>query len=62
MPAMALLLKSRDAALALAISERKLWELTKKKEIPTVRIGRAVRYSPVDLEAWIDRQRKKASS
>jgi excisionase family DNA binding protein len=52
-----LLLRPRDAALALAISERTLWELTRRRVIPSVRIGRAVRYSPSDLQAWIDRQK-----
>lgn len=49
-----LLLRPRDAARALAISERKLWDLTVRNLIPCVRIGRAVRYSPLDLQAWIE--------
>ena len=53
-----LLLNSRDAARALAISERNLWERTKTGEIPCVRIGRSVRYSVRDLEAWIDAQKE----
>jgi excisionase family DNA binding protein len=52
-----LLLTAREAARSLAISERKLWELTKRKLIPCVRIGRAVRYSPLDLQAWIEAQK-----
>jgi excisionase family DNA binding protein len=54
----ALLLRPRDAARALAIGERKLWDLTKRNLIPCVRIGRAVRYSPLDLQAWIDAQKR----
>jgi excisionase family DNA binding protein len=38
----------------LAIGERTLWELTRRGVIPCVRIGRAVRCSPLDLEAWIE--------
>jgi excisionase family DNA binding protein len=53
----ALLLRSRDAARALAIGERKLWELTKRNLIPCVRIGRSVRYSLPDLQAWIEAQK-----
>ncbi len=53
-----LLLNTRDAAKALAISERKLWELTNCKAIPAVRIGRAVRYDLHDLQEFIDRQKE----
>jgi excisionase family DNA binding protein len=55
-----LLLKAADAARALAISERKLWDLTKCGEIPTVRIGRSVRYAPADLENWIITRKRPA--
>lgn len=56
-----LLMTARDASRALAISERQLWQRTKDGEIPCVRIGRSVRYSPIDLQAWIDQQKEKAS-
>ncbi|HUU94501.1 MAG TPA: helix-turn-helix domain-containing protein [Phycisphaerae bacterium] len=52
------LLTPRQAAKALAISERTLWKFTKRGEVPVVRIGRAVRYDQADLQAWI--QRRKA--
>jgi predicted DNA-binding transcriptional regulator AlpA len=52
-----ILLKPADAAKALAISPRKLWSLTVGREIPSVRIGKAVRYDPADLRAWIERQK-----
>jgi excisionase family DNA binding protein len=52
-----LLLTAKQAAETLAISERKLWSLTNIGAIPCVRIGRAVRYSIVDLNTWIDRHR-----
>ena len=57
-----LLLRPRDAAKTLAISERTLWELTKKGEIPAVHIGRSVRYAPNDLQSWIETRKtdKKA--
>lgn len=48
-----LLVTAKQAALALAISERKLWQLTNCGEIPSIRIGRAVRYRLSDLESWI---------
>ena len=52
-----LLLKPREAAEALAISPRTLWARTNAGEIPCVRLGRAVRYDPADLRAWIDGQK-----
>lgn len=51
-----LLLTARDAAAALAISERKLWELTNGGVIKVVRIGRSVRYSHAALEDFIAEQ------
>ena len=48
------LLTVKNAAKSLAISPRKLWQLTNCGDIPCVRIGRAVRYDPIDLRRWID--------
>lgn len=59
-----LLLTSRDAAEALAISERTLWELTARGEFKPLRMpgrggkARALRYVVSDLEAWIVRTRE----
>jgi hypothetical protein len=53
-PIARLLLTPIDAAAALGISPRLLWSKTKLGEIPCVRIGKAVRYSPTALQAWID--------
>lgn len=52
-----LLLTSPEAAKALAVSPRTLWSLTQSGAIPCVRIGRAVRYSPDDLRAWVEAQK-----
>jgi predicted DNA-binding transcriptional regulator AlpA len=50
------LLRTRDAARSLAISERLLWSLTARGEIPCVRISkRCVRYRVDDLNAWTAR-------
>ena len=54
-----LALRPKDAARALAIGERKLWELTNRGDIPCFRIGRAVRYDPVDLRNWITAQKQR---
>ena len=48
-----LLIKVKAASLVLGISPRKLWSLTNCNAIPSRRIGRAVMYSPIELQAWI---------
>jgi excisionase family DNA binding protein len=48
-----LLFTARQAAEMLAISERTLWELTRRGAIRCVRIGRAVRYTVSDLQSYI---------
>ena len=52
-------LRPRDAALALGISPRLLWQLTHDGKIPCVRVGTgkrcAVLYPLADLEAWLSR-------
>ncbi len=57
-----LLLTEPEAADALGISPRALWDLRSRGEIPVVRVGRSVRYSIRDLEAWIDRNRSTGGS
>lgn len=47
-----ILLNPEQAAVALAISPRMLWQMTKKGEIPCVRLGRSVRYSVTELRRW----------
>jgi excisionase family DNA binding protein len=55
------LVNARQAARTLAISERKLWEMTKNGEIPHVPVGRAIRYDPRDLRAWVEAQKKSGT-
>lgn len=52
-PTERLLLSAREAAQALNICERKLWDLTNRGGLPCVRVGRRVLYSPDDLRRWI---------
>ncbi|MCI0638481.1 MAG: helix-turn-helix domain-containing protein [Gemmataceae bacterium] len=52
-----ILLRAEEAAAALAISERTLWELTQNGEIPCVAVGagkerKSVRYRVDALRAW----------
>ena len=52
-----MLLKPREAAASLNISERQLWAHTEPRgPIPCVRIGSSVRYSPQALQAYISQQ------
>lgn len=49
-----LLLKPREAAQVLSISERTLWGLSAPRgPIPTVRLGKSVRYSREALQDFI---------
>ncbi len=55
-----LLLTSRQAADALAICPRLLWDLTNRGEIVCLRLpgrgkARAIRYDVADLQRWIER-------
>lgn len=51
------LLRPRQAAEMLAISERTVWELTNRGDLPCIRLGRSVRYDPADLADWIERKK-----
>lgn len=51
-----LLLSAREAAKALSVCEKTLWSMTKRGELPVVRIGRSVRYSIDDLKNWIQKK------
>ena len=55
-----ILLSLKDAARALAVSDRSLWEWTKAGRVPHVRLGRRVLYSPDDLRRWVEGQRRGA--
>lgn len=48
------LLRPREAAKLLSISERSLWSMMIASKIPYVRIGRLVRYDPAALRRWIN--------
>ena len=53
-PTTPLLINSKDACVILGISPRKLWALTNCKAIPSRKIGVMVRYSLIELAAWIE--------
>lgn len=54
----AICLRRKEAANALGIGIRKLWELTNRGEIPHIRIGRSVRYPVEALQIWAAAQAK----
>jgi excisionase family DNA binding protein len=56
-----LLLTPREAAGALSVCEKTLWSLTKRGELPAVRIGRSVRYDLADLRAFIEGRKPQAA-
>jgi excisionase family DNA binding protein len=51
------LVTAREAAKLLGCSERTLWTITDRKELPVVRIGRRVSYDTRDLSSWIEAQK-----
>ena len=59
-----LALRPRDAAKALGISPRLLWQLTHGGQIPCVRVGngkrRTILYPTADLQAWLSGQADKS--
>ena len=58
-----LLLRPREAAERLSISERQLWQHTEPRgSIPAARIGGCVRYSPEALQSFIAGQQAKGGA
>ena len=53
------LMKIKQAAEYLCISERKLWGLQKSQRIPAVRIDRSVRFDRDDLDMFITDAKKR---
>ncbi len=49
------LLKAEEVALILNISRAFAYQLMQSSQIPTVRLGRAVRVRPQDLDRYISR-------
>lgn len=48
------LLTTLEVADLLGVSTRTVFTLTKKGELPSVRVGHSVRYDERDLTRWID--------
>ncbi|MHC4071463.1 MAG: helix-turn-helix domain-containing protein [Planctomycetota bacterium] len=54
-----LAMRPREAAKALGISERLLWEWTDKGVVPHVRLGKAILYPVDSLREWLQRQARE---
>ena len=54
-----LALSPREAAKALSVCEKTLYTMTKKYNIPVIRLGRAVRYPVDELRQWMKEQSGK---
>lgn len=54
-----MLVNARGAATVLALSLRKIEQMTAQGELPYLRIGRSVRYRLTDLQAWVEAQHKE---
>ncbi len=50
------LLKVPEAADRCRLSERQMWRHIQAGRLPVVRLGRAVRIRPIDLDRFIDRE------
>lgn len=48
-----LALRPKQAAKALGIGERKLWEITRLNQIPHIKLGACVLYPLAELEKWL---------
>jgi len=48
-----LAMRAREAAKALGISERLLWEWTSRGAVPHVRLGKAILYPVESLQEWL---------
>jgi excisionase family DNA binding protein len=57
-PIAKLALRAPEAAKALSISQRKLWEMTNAGQIPHAKLGRATVYPVATLEKWLADQVK----
>jgi excisionase family DNA binding protein len=56
-----LALRPREAAKALGISERLLWEWTDRGIVPCVRMGKAILYPVDSLRDWLKREAQQGT-
>ncbi|TMB22084.1 MAG: helix-turn-helix domain-containing protein [Deltaproteobacteria bacterium] len=56
------LLTAREAAALLGVRLSTLYTWAQRHRVPTQYVGRCLRFSPAELEAWLTAQRRPASS
>ena len=65
-PQLQIALRAKQAAAALGISERHLWQLTEDGHIPCSRVGTGSRpiklYLPSELESWLKNASHRSAS
>lgn len=54
--------RPREAARMLGISQRTLFDLTRRGELPAVKLKRAVIYPRVALVSWLERSSAKGAN
>ena len=52
------LLTYREAAALLGVTDRTVWTLVHRGNLPAVRFGHSVRIDPADLRAFIERSKR----
>lgn len=57
-----ILLRAEDVARALGLGRSKTYEMMAAGELPTVRVGRAVRVPSAALEQWVRRRTSQTES
>jgi len=55
------LLKVAEAAAYLTLSQFYLYRLVETGAIPTIRLGRSIRFDPAELDEWINDRRRPAT-
>jgi len=55
------LITTKEAAAILCLSVRTIQELAANKDLPVIKIGKAVRYDVADLRKFIERKKLKAT-
>ena len=53
-----MLLTTREASEQLGICQRTIWQLAKDGDLPSVRIGKLLRFCPEQLREWIEEKSK----
>jgi excisionase family DNA binding protein len=55
-----MLLKVKDVARIMSISERAVYRLAEERKIPCIKWDRSVRFDPVDVAKFIEDNRREA--